>query len=110
MPRQTIYRVRNFERLQHYKNDRNNPWIRLYVRLLDDYDIQTLEPAARWLYVAMLLYANSTDNRVPADHSRLAWRFRMDPVDIETYLAALEERNLIYKTDVDAPEGPLEDH
>ena len=30
------YRVKNWSKFQHYKN-RNPPWIRLHVEILDDY-------------------------------------------------------------------------
>ena len=30
------YRVKNWEKFQHYR-DRNPPWIRFYVEVLDDY-------------------------------------------------------------------------
>ena len=35
------FTVKNFEQFQHYK-DRNPPWIKLWTKLLDDYEFNEL--------------------------------------------------------------------
>jgi hypothetical protein len=37
----TVLHGKNFEQFQHYK-DRNPPWIKLWTRLLDDYEFNEL--------------------------------------------------------------------
>jgi hypothetical protein len=63
---QRWFRVRNFDALQHYKS-RNPPWIKLYNRILDDYDVASMADAAKWHFVAIMLLASRNQNRVPWD-------------------------------------------
>lgn len=63
--------VRNWSRLQHYE-DRNPPWIKLYVRqnrdcngILDDQDLNAMSAETRWIYVALLALAAHESNAIP---------------------------------------------
>jgi hypothetical protein len=66
MPRQKFLRVRNFERLQHYK-ERAPVWIKLYVSILDDYHFQQLTDAERFHAVGLMLLASRLNNKLPND-------------------------------------------
>ena len=46
MTNTAVFRVKNFENFQHYK-DRNPPWIKFYNEVLDDYDIGRLPDASK---------------------------------------------------------------
>jgi len=58
--------VKNFAAFQHYK-DRGPVWIKLYTRLLEDYDFLALSDAARSQLMLIWLVASRTHNRIPDD-------------------------------------------
>ena len=64
------FRVRNFEKFQHYK-DRNPPWIKLYYDLLRDYYFRKLKDSARFHYIAIGLLASRTTNKIIWDEADL---------------------------------------
>jgi len=59
-------RVKNWDDFQHYK-DRNPPWIKLYNRLLSDYDFCCLPDASKLQLMLLWLLASQIDNKIPAD-------------------------------------------
>ena len=59
-------RVKNFDKLQHYR-DRCPPWIKLYNSLLDNYVFISLSVASRYHYISLLLLASRLNNRIPHD-------------------------------------------
>lgn len=77
------FRVRNFERFQHYR-DRSPPWIKLYNTVLEDYHYTRLPDAARSHVVAIWLLASRTSNRIPMDASWVQAAIKATgPVDLE---------------------------
>jgi hypothetical protein len=67
----TAYRVKNWERFQHYKN-RNPPWVRLYVEIIEMYDVTgapkkfyLLPDAAKLTFVALVCLASKRDGIIP---------------------------------------------
>ena len=85
------FRVRSFDELQHYK-DRSPPWIKLYGKMLDDYDVASLPDASKWHLVAIFLLASRTGNRIPYDEIWVGNKIgARDKVD----LALLQERGFI---------------
>ena len=60
------YRVRNWEKFQHYKN-RNPPWIKLHFELLSSSDWVTLDDKSRVLVIACMLIASRNGGMVPSD-------------------------------------------
>jgi hypothetical protein len=78
-----MFRVKNFERFQHYK-DRNPPWIKLYNELLDDYDFGCLQDASKMHLIAIWLLASRSENKLPYDPEWVARRINAtDPVDLD---------------------------
>lgn len=71
-------RVTNFEKYQHYK-DRRPVWIKFYVELLDDYELNRQKPQTRLLALMLLLVAATHDNRIPHDPEWLAGKVNMRP-------------------------------
>jgi len=59
-------RIRNWERFQHYKR-RQPPWIKFYVDLLDDQELQAMPQQSRLLYCLLLLVAAKKGNRFPVN-------------------------------------------
>lgn len=59
-------RVRNWSEYQHY-SDRNPPWIKFHVRLLDDYEFTSLPDTAKAHLGGIFLLASKLDNKIPAD-------------------------------------------
>lgn len=63
--------VRDFDKLQHYK-DRALIWIKLHVILLDDYEFQQLPDETKYHYIGLMLLAARMGNRLPNDADYLA--------------------------------------
>jgi hypothetical protein len=59
-------RVKKWDEHQHY-TDRDPPWIKVYNRLLDDYDFLSLAESAQSHLVKLWLLASRTDNKIPYD-------------------------------------------
>lgn len=77
----TYYRIKNWERFQHYK-DRNPPWIKLHRDLLASETWVSVDDASRVLAIACMLLAAATDNKIP-DNPRYVQRV--------AYLSALPD-------------------
>lgn len=65
------FSVKNFETLQHY-SDRSPPWIKLYNRLLEDYDFGLLPDASKAHLIAIWLLASRSNNKIPLDPQWIA--------------------------------------
>jgi hypothetical protein len=59
-------RVRNWEKFQHYK-DRQPPWIKLHVSLIDDYEFTVLPDQIKYQLMGIWMLAAKTDNKIPVD-------------------------------------------
>jgi hypothetical protein len=76
------FSVKNFETFQHY-NDRTPPWIKLYNRLLDNYDFGLLPDASKAHLIAIWLLASRSKNVLPIDPAWIAKRISATtPVDL----------------------------
>lgn len=60
------FKVRNFEKFQHYK-DRNPPWIKLYNHILEDYDFSKLQDLTKLQLILIWLLASRLNNKIPYD-------------------------------------------
>ena len=58
------YRIRNWTKFQHYK-DRNPPWIKLHVEMLQSEDWVMLDDASKLLAVVCMIIAAKHDGAVP---------------------------------------------
>jgi 5-methylcytosine-specific restriction endonuclease McrA len=58
--------VKDFDRFQHYK-DRDPPWIKLYVRILQDYAFGTLPDTQKAHLMLIWVLASKMDNKIPKD-------------------------------------------
>ena len=77
------FRVKNFERFQHYK-DRSPPWIKLYNDLLDDYAFTCLQDASKLHQILIWLVASRTGNKLPADPDWISRKISAtEPVDLD---------------------------
>jgi hypothetical protein len=61
-----FFRIRNWEKFQHYKK-MNPPWIRLYQSLLRDRAYQKLSDTSRSHLVGLFIIASQSGNHIPAD-------------------------------------------
>src|SRR5579863_4362098 len=83
-----FFRIRNFERFQHYK-DRNPPWIRLYGGLWRDREFFRLPDAIKAHLIGLFALAARLDNRIPEDPQWLAHELcASEPIDFEALLAS----------------------
>ena len=74
------YRVKNWEKFQHYK-DRNPPWIRMHKSLLDNQEFHELTPfSSKLLMFLWLLASENVNGYIPLDEKRIAFRTRL-PLD-----------------------------
>jgi hypothetical protein len=85
------FRVKNFERFQHYK-DRAPPWIKLYNELLDDYEFGLLPDATKMHLVAIWLLASRSENKIPYDAK---WVARRINANSEVDLSMLVDRGFL---------------
>jgi hypothetical protein len=95
------FRVKNFEKFQHYK-DRSPPWIKLYNELLDDYDFGRLDDASKAHMILIWLLASRSDNKIPWDAEWIGRKIgSQSPVDLEF----LKDSGFIV-VDSDQPDKP----
>lgn len=74
---------KNWEIFQHYKG-RRPPWIKLHLRLLDDYDFSCLPVASKALAPLLwLLAAEDEKGAIYGPSERIAFRLRMGKADFE---------------------------
>jgi len=59
--------IKNFDRFQHYHDDRPVAWIKLYTALLDDYAFLNLSEVAQAQLLKLWLLAGRMKNRIPND-------------------------------------------
>jgi hypothetical protein len=88
MPRQKFLRVRNFDKLQHYK-ERAPVWIKLYVSILDDYHFQQLTDAEQFHAIGLMLLASRLNNKLPNDAAWLQKKIgATEAIDLQKLLDA----------------------
>jgi len=75
-------KVKNWEEYQHYK-DRNPPWIKLHVRLLNDRQFSSLSLASRGLLMQLWILASEHDGQVPNDLEEIKFRLRDSSIKAE---------------------------
>lgn len=76
------FSVANFTELQHYR-DRSPPWIKLYNKTLDNYELGQLPDASKAHLFAIWLLASRYNNQIPADAQWVAKRINAtSPVDL----------------------------
>lgn len=83
-----LFRVTNWDKYQHYKDDRPIQWIKLYQSLLSDYLFCQLPDCTKAHFVLILLLASKLDNKIPHDSTWLANQLSAtEPIDIDLLLA-----------------------
>lgn len=93
------FSVKNWTKFQHYK-DRDPPWIKFHVALLDDYEFTCLQDASKAHLLAIWLLASRYQNRIPLDAEWVGKAIKANsPVDLGALLAAG------FILDVSEPEG-----
>lgn len=89
----TRYKIRNWEKFQHFK-DRRPPWVKLYRDILDNADWFYLSPVAAKALVMLWLVASESDGRLP-DIDTLAWRLRMKNEEMESVIETLIDSEFV---------------
>lgn len=80
-----FFRIKNWERFQHYK-ERNPPWIKFHTVVLDDPQIYALSEPQRCHLFQIWLLAARTGNLIPYDPDFVANRIgAKSPVDLEYF-------------------------
>ncbi|OJW21188.1 MAG: hypothetical protein BGO49_24555 [Planctomycetales bacterium 71-10] len=94
----TSYRVKGWERFQHYK-DRKPPWIKLQRDLLDDYEFHCLPVASRALAPMLWLLASENEDVssgvVEGPDERIAFRLHQGVKDFQAALKPLIEKGFV---------------
>lgn len=81
-------RVSKWDEFQHY-SDRDPPWIKLYNRLLDDYEYNRLQDASKAHLTGLWLLASRTENRIPLDVDWIASKIGANtPLDLRPLVSA----------------------
>ncbi len=65
------FRIKNWRKFQHYKDDRPLRWIKLHLSLLTDYDFRSLPDTSKAHLVMLWLLAGSLQNKIPDDANYL---------------------------------------
>jgi hypothetical protein len=79
-----FFRIRNFERYQHYK-DRRPPWIKLYRDLWRDPAFFELSEAQRYHIISLFVLASQNDNLLKLDQKWLRHELAISrDIDIQT--------------------------
>lgn len=87
---------KNWDEFQHYKK-RNPPWIRLYNRLLNDYNFHRLHVASRALAPMLWLLASEYDDGdISADPVEIAFRVRQPESVVATACLELIAARFFY--------------
>lgn len=82
------FSVRNLDQWQHYK-DRNPPWIKLHVVLLNNYDFGRLPDASKAHALCIMVLASQCDNSLPWDPKWIASKINATtPVDLDRLVSA----------------------
>ena len=65
--------VKNWNQYQHYK-DRDPPWIKLHVKLLNDRDFMSLSFASKGLLMLLWILASENEGKIPFDLDAIKFR------------------------------------
>ena len=90
--------VQNWKEHQHY-GKRNPPWIKLYSKLLDNYDYGCLPDDSKILLVSLYLLASKTNNQIPNDiewirsRSALKGKIHLYPLIKANFIKVLSNGN-----------------
>lgn len=105
-----VYRVKDWERFQHYRSGRNQQvvpqWIKLYTGLLDDDDFSRLSVFDRHLIVMCWLLAARKNNNLPGDPAWVAGRVDLPVTDVTSGLQRLVAGGWLVAED-DGRGGPV---
>ena len=86
--RANYFKVRNFDKFQHYK-DRNPPWIKLYKTILEDYEFAQLQDDSKMHLIGIFLLASCYDNRIRNDSKWIASRISANSdIDLDALSSA----------------------
>jgi len=102
------YRVKNWEKFQHFK-DRRPPWIKLYREILDQRDISLISDCAYRVLVGCWLLASEDDTQqglLPSVED-IAFRLRIDKSKIIKVLPELAP--WLYQDDINPISGRYQD-
>lgn len=80
------WRIKNWTEFQHYR-DRNPPWIKLHVALLDDYEFNSLPDVSKGHLMMLWLFASKNDGRIPGDGKFLQAKLGLDKQPDIAFLA-----------------------
>lgn len=73
----THYRIKNWDRFQHYhKEHRSPPWIKLHRTILDDVDLAEIPASTCYYLILMWLLGSESEGIIPADFRTLRFRLR----------------------------------
>ncbi len=73
MSQKRYFKVRDFDKLQHYR-DRKPLWIKLDCAILDDYDFSALPDESKFHAVGLMILAARLNNKFPDDEQWLRKR------------------------------------
>ena len=80
--------IENWRKFQHYK-DRNPPWIKLYVNILDDYEYNILPDNHKLILIHLWLLASKTNNNIPYDLNYIKGTLKLNiAIEIEPLIKA----------------------
>lgn len=83
------YRIKNWEKFQHYQDGKRKPeWIKLYRHLLDDVEWFELDPKDSKVLVMLWMLASENGGALPPI-KKIAFRLRLPEKEIKSILSRL---------------------
>jgi len=86
-------KIKNWENYQHYKN-RNPPWIKLHVKILNDRKFAALSCASKGLLMQLWVLGAENDGKIPGSLTELQFRLRDKAIKAE-HLNLLIEKGFL---------------
>ena len=87
--------IKNWSEFQHY-TDRRPPWVKLHHSLLDNFEFHCLPVASKALAPMLwLLASEAVEGNISDDLSKIAFRLRMTPEDVQIALKPLIDKGFI---------------
>lgn len=95
-------RITNFEKMQHKdifkKSEGKPPWIKFFVKLLDNEDFEDLDYLAQLAYLKMLLLAARKENSIPNQNEWVAKRIGMTGEEVTDAVEKLVETGFLSRS------------
>lgn len=100
-------KIKKWEDYQHYK-DRNPPWIKLHVKILNDKKFISLSRASKCLLMLLWVLGSEEDGIIPNDVDELKFRFRDNTIKQSEINLLIDKGFLLRDNNMQADDSTLQ--